>query len=142
MQQIYFLHHTKELGFAFKNRGAVIIYNKPGGDGVLAGQMKQMPEITELIDADEKLPFLLPPESGYSFAATIDSWDEKPSGAEKITFITKFVSTEYINYADFRLLSGTTLKSSGEILLYNQHVRIKRDLFKRINQHGRRNQAF
>ena len=102
LKQMYFLHHSGELGFSFKNRGSVIVEN---GDG-FADRLKQIPEITEVVDA-RRLSNLLP-QTGRS-SLEISSWDEKPFDAENISLEQMFVSPEYITFYDFRLLLGEML---------------------------------
>ena len=52
---MYFLRHSEEMGFSFQNRGSVrIMETSLSGYGVLADYMKQIPEITEVVDADGK----------------------------------------------------------------------------------------
>jgi len=48
LKQMYFLHHTDELGFSFKNRCTIYI-NDEGYDGVIADQLKQIyPKLRKL----------------------------------------------------------------------------------------------
>jgi len=83
LKQMYFLHHTDELGFSFKNRGTVTMWTE-GQDGVLANQLRQIPEITEVVDAEGMLN-LLPQRSRMSQGISL--WDDKPADAERINLL-------------------------------------------------------
>ena len=78
LKQMYFLHHTGELGFSFKNRGSVIV---EVGEG-FADRLKQIPEITEVVDA-RRLSNLLPQTSRRSLE--FSSWDDKLFDADNIS---------------------------------------------------------
>ena len=107
LKQMYFLHHTDELGFSFQNRGSIEIREiSSKGDGVLANFLKQIPEITDIVDADGMTDLICP--SSYAFFR-IGSWDDKPVGAEDIELIPVWVSSEYTAFYDFKLLAGEML---------------------------------
>jgi len=120
-KQMYFLHHTDELGFSFHNRGTVIIgaTQSGGNGGILANQLKQIPEITEVVDADE-MACLFP--LNIRWGTTVDSWDEKPANVENIEMEYMFVSPEYIAFHDFRLVAGEMLTGADpdSLVLINE----------------------
>ena len=107
LKQIYFLHHTNELGFSFQNRGSISIYDKnfqTGDNSVLINHLKQIPEVTEVVGLDGKMVTLLPVNNWYSTA--IYQWDDMPTGAKVITFDMIWISPQYVSYYDFRLAKG------------------------------------
>ena len=104
LKQMYFLHHTDELGFSFQNRGAIAWWS---GDGsVLTNQLKQIPEITEVVNATG-MQNLVPLNSRQSTG--IFRWDDKPADAERLNLQWMRVSPEYNAYYDFRLVEGEML---------------------------------
>jgi len=104
LKQMYFLHYSSELGFSFKNRGKII--TAEGNSDLLANLLKQIPEITEVIDAAGMMDIL--PVSGRS-TRKISSWEDKQDDAENITIEQIYVSPEYIAFYDFRLIAGEML---------------------------------
>jgi len=116
--QMYFLHHSGELGFSFRNRGAIRI-NDEGYNGVLINLMKQIPEISKTVDAQRLISIL--PQSGRS-SHTVDSWDDKPADTERITIELVRVSPEYVAFYDFRLLAGEMLTEADpdSLILLNE----------------------
>ena len=104
LKQMYFLHHTADLGFSFQNRGAINTYGK--SNDILANQLNQIPEITEIIYASG-MTNLLP--MNMRMGVGIDSWDDKPADAENINFEQMYVSPEYIVFYDLQLLEGEML---------------------------------
>ena len=63
LKQMYFLHHTDELGFSFQNRGSLTVWGKDN-EG-LANRLKQIPEIMEVVDASG-MASLFPQRSNMS----------------------------------------------------------------------------
>jgi len=118
LKQMYFLHHTAELGFSFQNRGAVILRGS-GESGVLANQLKQIPEITEVVDA-EGLMNLVPLMMRMGIGSS--SWDDQPADAENISLEQIYVSPEYNAFYDFRLLAGEMLTDADPdtVVLINE----------------------
>ena len=120
LKQVYFLHNTDELGFSFKNTGSLWVDEELLGDpeeitladlkqtqgGVIINYLKQISEITEVVDAIG-MPFLLPRRG--IMAQDVSSWDEKPVSAEKISFERMLVSPEYIAFYEFQLIAGEML---------------------------------
>ena len=117
LKQIYFLHHTDELGFAFQNRGAVIINDKGVDSHVLANHMKQIPEITQVVDG---MTNLVPPEGHTSLR--FNSWDDKPANTGNINIEKMYVSSEYCNFYEFKLVAGEMLNdaNSDSLVLINE----------------------
>jgi len=114
---MYFLHHTSELGFSFKNRGTVMTAS--GNSDVLANKLKQISEITETVDAADMSP-LLPVDSHASRGVTL--WDDKPAGAEMINLESRSVSLEYLSFYNFRLVTGEMLTEADpdSLVLINE----------------------
>ena len=104
LKQMYFLHHTDELGFSFKNSGSLMIYGE--NSDVFANQLKQIPEITDVVHARGQSA-LLPQSDRRSL--DINSWDDKPADVENISLEQMFVSPEYTAFYDFRLVAGEIL---------------------------------
>ena len=124
MKQMYFLHYSGELGFSLKNRGAVDIWEQSlSGKGELANFMKQIPELTEIVDADGVGEIYNP---GYLYATPISSWDEKPAGAENINLLEMRISPEYAAFYELRLIEGemlTDLDPATSVLLNESAVK-------------------
>ena len=123
LKQMYFLHHTDELGFSFKNRGSIMVYEELGklsevknltstSEIPLINQLKQMPEITEVVDASG-LSHLLPQRGRQT--RDISSWDDKPAAAENISLERMFVSAGYTAFFDFQLLEGEMLTDADPV---------------------------
>ena len=105
LKQMYFLHNSGELGFSFKNSGAIVVYGE-NSDEILANQLKQIPEITEVLVA-KQLTTLLPERSRST--QEVISWDDKPANTENVSLEQMYVSPEFISFYDLRLLSGEML---------------------------------
>ena len=112
LKQMYFLHHTDELGFSFQNRGAIEWYRSDGD--VLANQLKQIPEITEVIHA-QGMQNLVPLNGRTS--TRISEWDDKPADAERLNVQIFLVSSEYNAFYDFRLVAGEMLTDADRLPL-------------------------
>ena len=107
MKQMYFLHHTVEIGFSYHNRGAVMIWEPVlSGIGELANHLRQIPEITEVVDADEMSDLFGQGSSSYP---SFDSWDDKPFDTEKMSVHLLRVSPEFISFYDLQLVAGEML---------------------------------
>jgi len=118
LKQMYFLHHSDELGFSFHDRGAILSTNIDSG--VLANQLKQIPEITEVFYAKE-MSNLLPMSSRSS--SMVNRWDDMPPDAERIYVERVFVSSEYIAFYNFQLVEGEMLTDADpaeEVVLLNE----------------------
>ena len=107
LKQMYFLRNSGELGFSFQNSGSVRIIDRNSGRGdVLFNQLKQIPEITEIVYAKGTLG-LLPSFGGMR--RRISSWDDKPVDMMPVDLSGIFVSPEYISFYNFQLVAGETL---------------------------------
>ena len=105
LKQMYFLHHTDELGFAFKNRATVRSWTRSDGSAI-ANQLKQIPEIIEVVNAPGTQS-IVPLNSRTSRG--IQMWDGKPADAADIRVEFLDVTPEYNAFYDFRLLAGEML---------------------------------
>ena len=108
LKQIYFLHNANELGFSFRNTGAIMVSRE--NRDILANQLKQIPEITEVINMNNRMFYLLTPNFRFNFV--INSWDDQSTDAENVKIEEIIVSPEYINFYNFKLLSGEKLNYS------------------------------
>jgi len=120
LKQIYFLHHTNELGFAFQNRAAVVLYaNQQVNGSVLANHLKQIPEITQVVDADD-MQNLVPPTGRMSFK--VDSWDDKPVNAGDMDIEEMHISIDYCAFYNFKLVDGEMLTDAcpDSLVLINE----------------------
>ena len=120
LKQMYFLHHSGELGFSFKNSGSIVVYGEDN-DEILANRLKQIPEITEALVA-KRLTTLIP-EGGRS-RQNVDSWDNKPTDAQDISLEQMYVSPEYISFYDLKLLAGEMLTDTDPetMVMLNENV--------------------
>ena len=118
MKQMYFLHHTTELGFSFQNRGLITLQGG-GQDGVLANQLKQIPEITEVVDATGMMTIV---PTKMRMGASAKSWDDKPVDALDISFEMMLVSSETIAFYEFQLVAGELLNDADldSLVLINE----------------------
>jgi len=105
LKQMYFLHNNADLGFSYHNRGS-ITFPIDGHGSVLANQLKQIPEITEVVNA-EGLMNLIP--QGGRGAVGVGIWDDMPADAEIISVEFYNISPKFIDFYDFRLLAGELL---------------------------------
>jgi len=117
LKQMYFLHHSGELGFSFKNRGSLTVWGE-NRDGFV-NQLKQIPEIREVVDAKGMTNLL--PQYGQG-TREISSWDEQPANVEQISLEMMFVSPEYADFYAFRLLAGEMLTGADpdSVVLLNE----------------------
>jgi len=125
LKQIYFLHHTDELGFSFQNRGSISIYDKnfqAGDISVLVNHLKQIPEVTEVVGLGSKMVTLLPINGWYS--TSIYQWEDMPTGAKSVVLDRIWISPQYVSYYDFRLAKGEMLTDMDpdSLVLINESV--------------------
>ena len=112
LKQMYFLHHTDELGFSFQNRGSVAIHENitmetnRDNNSVLVNQLKQIPEITEILDAGNTTDLLKP---SVTMSIYIRTWDNKPADAEAVVMERMNVSPEYFSFYNLQLAAGEML---------------------------------
>ena len=118
LKQMYFLHNSGELGFSLKNRGSVQVWGE--NIDVMTNQLKQIPEITEVVDATGGLMQLIP-QSRLS-SRDVSSWDDKPANVEIISLDMMFVSPEYAAFYDLQLVAGEMLTDSDSetLVLINE----------------------
>ena len=116
IKQMYFLHHTTELGFSFKNRGSLMVYGE--NSEAFVNKMKQIPEITEIIYANGISSLLR--RSGRSY--NVSSWDDKTTDMKNISLGQISVSPEYIDYYKFQLVTGEMLTEAdpNSLVLLNE----------------------
>ena len=108
MRQMYFLHHTSELGFSFKDRGLITLQGG-GQDGVLVNQLKQIPEITKVVDATGMMSIV---PSRMRMGTRANSWDDKPVDALDISIEMVRVSSESIAFYELQLIAGELLNDA------------------------------
>ena len=118
LKQIYFLHHTDELGFSFQNRGAISLRDEGKGKE-LANLLQQIPEIKEVVDA-ERMVELVP--QNVRMGRRAKSWDNKLTDSEDIDYELMYVSPEYNAFYDFRLAAGEMLTDTDpdSLVLLNE----------------------
>ena len=103
LKQMYYLHHT-DLGFAFKDRGAVSIGEQMD---VLENKIREIPEIQETLL--ETIP-LIP--MSWRMGSRAETWDEKPEDAKPVSMESLIVSESYLSYYEFRLIAGEMIRNS------------------------------
>jgi hypothetical protein len=120
--QMVFLHRSGELGFSLRDRGSLIAMDNPAGvtEG-LADRLKQIPEITEVVDVYVEGAFHLLPEMGFS-NLQVGSWDEKPLDAEDIPMWECRITPEIADFYEFQLKEGEILTDAdpGSMVLLNE----------------------
>ena len=123
LKQMFFLQNSGELGFSFKNKGSLMVYEeineeaaRAGGISygntaeVLADKLRQIPEITDVVVPPGGLSSLLP--QGGRNSREITSWDDMPADVESISLERMPVSPEYVAFYDFQLIAGEMLTDS------------------------------
>ena len=118
LKQMYFLHNSDELGFSFQNSGTIKLRNEDYRD-VFANQLKQIPEITEIVDT-KGISSLIPRGSGIGISTK--SWDDMSVDAVAISMDLKFISPEYASFYGLRLLTGEMLTEADpdSVVLINE----------------------
>jgi hypothetical protein len=118
IKQIYFLHHT-DLGFKYKNRASIANYYKYTDNEALTNQLKQIPEITEVICNY----YSLMPQV-QSIGLGIGEWDDMPDEfrGKSTIFQLLYVTKEFLNYYEFQLATGDYLQEADadEYILINE----------------------
>ena len=120
MKQMHFLYHSDELGFSFLNRGSVQIWETAiTGEGVLANQLKQIPEITESLDVGAMTDILSPWIERKMF---VRAWDEKPVDKNEILMEWIYLAPVFSDFYDFRLVAGEMLTDDdpGSMVMINE----------------------
>jgi ABC-type antimicrobial peptide transport system permease subunit len=101
VKQTYHLQ-TTDLGFEYKNRGAIVYENK--NIDILNNQMKQIPEITETtIASTPLLPVVL------KMRVKISDWDDKPQSAKEADMEEISISEQSASFYGLTLLKGEML---------------------------------
>ena len=108
LKQMYFLYHTNELGFSFKNRGSISMID--ADRETLINQLNQIPEIIEVVDATGMT--ILLPASNAMINVTFSSWDNQPDGVESMSMEGIRYSPEYIAFYELRLVAGELLNDA------------------------------
>jgi ABC-type antimicrobial peptide transport system permease subunit len=124
IKQIYFLHHT-DLGFEYKNRVSIVAFVSPKNaesidkKEVLVSQLKQIPEITEVIY--NYWPLI--PKASTS-TLDIDAWEDMPTKLpdEKTEFEILPITKEFLHFYKFQLVKGDFLEEADarEFVLINE----------------------
>jgi len=122
LKQIYYLHHTSDIGFSYKNIANVSV--NPVDEEVLANQLKKIPEITDvLLLPDGAVPLF--PVNGNT-ATGIDKWDDKPSEKEPIMLFTRrYFSGHIIEFYGIQLLKGEWLDENDSINVLINEAAVK-----------------
>jgi len=117
LKQMYFLHHTTELGFSFQNRGSVALENRIA-DGFV-NRLKQIPEITETVHVPTWLTLIPQSVRGWG---DIVSWDDKPVDATRIHFENFRLSSEVAAFYELQLITGEMMTDadSETMVLINE----------------------
>jgi hypothetical protein len=116
VKQMYYLHNT-DLGFAFKDRGSVILTGRIGVDlSVLYNKMQQIPEITETVRCYSAL---IP---NMRDGLRVSQWDEQPENPEPVSVELQYVSEQFLKYYDIKVIEGETLsdKDAESLVLINE----------------------
>ena len=112
LKQMYFLHHTDELGFSFQNVGSVAINENitmetnMENNSILVNQLKQIPEITEILDAGNTIDLLKP---SVVTSIYIGAWEGKSADTESIAMERMSVSPDYFSFYKLQLVAGEML---------------------------------
>ncbi|GHT75717.1 ABC transporter permease [Bacteroidia bacterium] len=122
LKQMYFLHHTTELGFSFQNRATFTLYTyglKELDKSVLENHIKQIPEITETLTGEGLVPLL--PMTGR-MGTSIFQWEDKPADVEAISTEISYVTPQSLAYYDFQLVEGEFLTEADpdSVVLINE----------------------
>jgi len=109
LKQMYFLHHSGELGFSFRDRGSMVVMDSPEGSTEgLTNHLRQIPEVVEVVDIYAEGIFNLIPERSI-YNLQVLSWDDKPVDAEDIEMYEYQVTPEIIDFYNFQLIAGEML---------------------------------
>ena len=104
LKQMYFLHHSGEIGFSFKNSCSILAYGEKHEE--LVFRLKQIPEIKEVVDAKSMHP-LLPKDR--SSPKEVNLWDDQPADGGKISIEEIHITPEYASFYDLRVVAGEML---------------------------------
>jgi ABC-type antimicrobial peptide transport system permease subunit len=107
---MYHLHNT-DLGFAFKNRGAIVISGETEKTdvSVLENHIKQIPEVKETVSG--LLP-LIP--LNFRRGLYIKKWDDKPENAGDILCEDCQISENFVAFYELKLAEGEMLRDGDD----------------------------
>ena len=122
LKQMYFLHHSGELGFSFRDRGSMVLMDNPEGSTEgLAHKLRQIPEIVEVVDIYAEGLFTIIPER-YVPDFEVLSWDDKPVDSEVKQMWKYQVTPEIVDFYNFQLKAGEMLTDAdpASLVLINE----------------------
>ena len=123
LKQIYYLHHTSDIGFSYTNIANVAVY--PVDEKVLTNQLKNIPEITDILLLSDVTATPLFPLASRS-STGIDEWDEKPSGKKPVVLsIRRYFSGHIIDFYGIQLLKGEWLDENDSINVLVNEAAVK-----------------
>jgi ABC-type antimicrobial peptide transport system permease subunit len=99
----------------------VVLDSPEGSTEGLTNNLKQIPEIVEVVDIYSEGVFNLIPERGFS-NLRVGSWDDKPVDAEDITMWEYRITPEIMDFYNFRLIAGEMLTDADprSLVLLNE----------------------
>ena len=115
MKQMHYLHNSDEIGFSFKNRGSVTIWEvSMSGADVLTNHLRQIPEIKNVVNADGMNDLFVPTVRVF---ANVTSWDDRPVEADEINMENFAISPEYFAFFELQTSLGEMLTDSDTDLM-------------------------
>jgi len=122
LKQIYYLHNTSDLGFTYKNSAIVRVH--PADKGVLSNQLKEIPEITDVLMLNNTFPLF--PLRGMN-STTIHKWDDMPSERAPIEdlIIHRNFSGHIVEFYGIQLLEGEWLDENDSINVLINEAAVK-----------------
>jgi hypothetical protein len=109
LKQMYYLHSTADLGFAFKNRGSINIRIEPDQIEVLNSKIKQIPEIKETLTGYAPLLPISIISKDY-----ISDWDGSMTDNKSIPALCMNISEEYARFYELELIEGEFLRDDDD----------------------------
>jgi heme/copper-type cytochrome/quinol oxidase subunit 2 len=100
LKQIYHLHNTTDLGFEFKNRGRISLFNKDAK--IVNDLLKQIPEVTESVACSSI-------EESTMLSHNTYEWEGKPENVNPIPVGLVSFSEALANFYEFKLVAGDML---------------------------------
>ncbi|MCL2651713.1 MAG: ABC transporter permease, partial [Candidatus Azobacteroides sp.] len=123
LKQIYYLHHTADIGFSYKNIANVGVY--PVDKKVLANQLKKIPEITDVLLLPKGADAPLFPIGGRT-ATHVLEWDDQPSKKEPVVLsLRHHFSGHIIEFYGIQLLKGEWLDENDSINVLIDEAAVK-----------------
>ena len=121
LKQIYYLHHAADLGFTYKNSATIRVH--PADMGVLSNQLKEIPEITDVLMLDNNFPLF--PLRGSS-ATRIYEWDDMSPESERISItVHRNFSGHIVEFYGIQLLEGEWLDENDSINVLINEAAVK-----------------